>query len=127
MLFMVTGVGALIHLYSLGYMGTDEGQIALLRLPLALYVLDARHRAREQFRDDVHFLGTGRDQFLFAHRPLVRTHRGSEAAKKAFITNRLGDFGFMLGILMVWSATGSLVFQRNRPENGEVRHSSQAI
>src|SRR4029079_3452462 len=34
----------------------------------------------------------------------------ADAAKKAFITNRIGDFGFMIGILMVWTATGSLVF-----------------
>jgi NADH-quinone oxidoreductase subunit L len=34
----------------------------------------------------------------------------ADAAKKAFITNRIGDFGFMLGILMVWTATGSVVF-----------------
>ena len=36
----------------------------------------------------------------------------ADAAKKAFITNRIGDFGFMLGILMVWTATGSVVFTR---------------
>ena len=41
----------------------------------------------------------------------------AEAAKKAFLTNRIGDFGFMLGILMVWTATGSVVFQRNRASN----------
>src|SRR5204862_2127418 len=34
----------------------------------------------------------------------------AEDAKKAFITNRIVDFGFMLGILMVWGATGSVVF-----------------
>jgi NADH-quinone oxidoreductase subunit L len=34
----------------------------------------------------------------------------ANAAKKAFITNRIGDFGFMLGILMTWTATGSFVF-----------------
>ena len=34
----------------------------------------------------------------------------ADAAKKAFITNRLGDFGFLLGILMVWTALGSLNF-----------------
>ncbi len=33
-----------------------------------------------------------------------------DAAKKAFITNRLGDFGFLLGILMVWGLLGSLNF-----------------
>ena len=34
----------------------------------------------------------------------------ADAAKKAFITNRLGDFGFLLGILMVWGLLGSLNF-----------------
>ena len=40
----------------------------------------------------------------------------ANAAKKAFITNRVGDFGFMLGILMVWSATGSVVFTAISPK-----------
>jgi NADH-quinone oxidoreductase subunit L len=40
----------------------------------------------------------------------------ADAAKKAFITNRIGDFGFMLGILMVWSATGSVVFDDIIPQ-----------
>ena len=38
----------------------------------------------------------------------------ADAAKKAFITNRLGDFGFLLGILMVWGLLGSLNFCANR-------------
>ena len=40
----------------------------------------------------------------------------AEAAKKAFITNRLGDFGFMIGILMVWTSTGSIVFGEIAPK-----------
>src|SRR5256714_13206940 len=36
--------------------------------------------------------------------------RAADAGKKAFITNRLGDFGFLLGILMVWGILGSLNF-----------------
>ncbi len=43
----------------------------------------------------------------------------ADAAKKAFITNRIGDFGFMLGILMVWAATGSLVFTDIAAGDGE--------
>jgi NADH-quinone oxidoreductase subunit L len=39
----------------------------------------------------------------------------ADAAKKAFITTRIGDFGFMLGILMVWVATGSVVFSEIAP------------
>src|SRR5439155_11920136 len=42
--------------------------------------------------------------------------RAADAAKKAFITNRIGDFGFMLGILMVWGATGSVVFDDIIPQ-----------
>ena len=41
-----------------------------------------------------------------------RTPSAADAAKKAFLTNRLGDFGFLLGILMVWAALGSLEFRR---------------
>ena len=111
MLVLVTGIGALIHIYSLGYMSDDAASRAT-SLPLLLHVLDAWDRALEQLRHDVHLLGTGRRQFLFAHRPLVRTRRRRRAAaNKAFLTNRIGDFGFMLGILMVWTATGSVVFQ----------------
>src|SRR5213596_1697878 len=39
----------------------------------------------------------------------------ADAAKKAFITTRIGDFGFMLGILMVWATTGSVVFAEIAP------------
>jgi NADH-quinone oxidoreductase subunit L len=40
----------------------------------------------------------------------------ADAANKAFITNRIGDFGFMIGILMVWAATGSVVFTEIAPK-----------
>jgi NADH-quinone oxidoreductase subunit L len=40
----------------------------------------------------------------------------TEAGKKAFITTRIGDFGFMIGILMVWRATGSIVFDDIAPK-----------
>jgi NADH-quinone oxidoreductase subunit L len=108
MLVLVTGVGALIHIYSLGYMRDDDGQVALLRVALALHVLDARHRPREQLRDDVHLLGAGRRQLLSAASATgLSATAPPTAANKAFLTNRIGDFGFMLGILMVWASTGS--------------------
>jgi NADH-quinone oxidoreductase subunit L len=44
----------------------------------------------------------------------------AEAAKKAFLTNRIGDFGFMLGILMVWTATGSIVFDDIVPQLSKI-------
>ena len=81
MLLLVTGIGALIHIYSLGYMKEMTRQVPLLRGALLFHVLDDRNRSLEQFRHDVHFLGTGWREFLFAHRPLVRTRcrgRGSQ-------------------------------------------------
>ena len=44
----------------------------------------------------------------------------ADAAKKAFLTNRVGDFGFMLGILMVWIATGSIVFDDIVPQLSKI-------
>jgi NADH-quinone oxidoreductase subunit L len=40
----------------------------------------------------------------------------ADAANKAFITNRIGDFGFILGILLVWAATGSVIFDEIIPQ-----------
>ena len=37
----------------------------------------------------------------------------ADAAKKAFLTNRLGDFGFLTGIVLVWAVTGTLDFRRD--------------
>src|SRR5207302_9088006 len=44
----------------------------------------------------------------------------AEAAKKAFLTNRIGDFGFMLGILMAWTATGTVVFSEMSQQLGRI-------
>jgi NADH-quinone oxidoreductase subunit L len=46
--------------------------------------------------------------------------KAAEAAKKAFLTNRIGDFGFMLGILMAWAATGSVVFSEINEQLGRL-------
>jgi len=68
----------------------------LLRVPEPVHVLDARHCAREQFHSDVHLLElVGVSSYLLIgfwfEKASARTRR-----KKAFLTNRLGDFGFML-------------------------------
>jgi NADH-quinone oxidoreductase subunit L len=110
MLFMVTGIGSLIHIYSLGYMGADEGKsryfagLSFFMFSMLGIVLANNFVMLFIFWELVGFSS----YVLIGHwfeRPTA-----AEAAKKAFITNRIGDFGFMLGILMVWTATGSLVF-----------------
>ncbi|MBA2744067.1 MAG: NADH-quinone oxidoreductase subunit L [Chthoniobacterales bacterium] len=110
MLFMVTGVGALIHIYSLGYMGTDEGKSRYFAgLSLFMFSMLGIVLANNFVMMFIFWELVGVSSYLLIGHWFERP-AAAEAAKKAFITNRLGDFGFMLGILMVWTATGSFVF-----------------
>ncbi len=110
MLFMVTGVSALIHIYSLGYMGTDEGKSRYFAgLSLFMFSMLGIVLANNFVMMFIFWELVGVSSYLLIGHWFERPS-AAEAAKKAFITNRLGDFGFMLGILMVWAATGSLVF-----------------
>jgi NADH-quinone oxidoreductase subunit L len=110
MLFMVTGVGALIHIYSLGYMGTDEGKSRYFAgLSLFMFSMLGIVLANNFVMMFIFWELVGVSSYLLIGHWFERPS-AAEAAKKAFITNRLGDFGFMLGILMVWAATGSFVF-----------------
>ena len=110
MLVMVSGVGALIHIYSLGYMRDDEGQsryfaaLSLFMFAMFGIVLSNNFVMLFIFWELVGFTS----YVLIGH--WFERDAAAEAAKKAFITNRIGDFGFMLGILMVWMSTGSVVF-----------------
>ena len=55
-------------------------------------------------------MGAGRPVELPAHRLLVPRARAALAAKKAFLVNRVGDFGFALGIMAIWTTVGTLNF-----------------
>ncbi|MDQ3199983.1 MAG: NADH-quinone oxidoreductase subunit L [Verrucomicrobiota bacterium] len=110
MLFMVTGVGSLIHIYSLGYMETDEGKSRYFAsLSLFMFSMLGIVLANNFVMMFIFWELVGVSSYLLIGHWFERPS-AADAAKKAFITNRLGDFGFMLGILMVWMATGSFVF-----------------
>src|SRR5437763_4105631 len=110
MLLVVSGVGALIHIYSLGYMRDDEGKsryfaaLSLFMFAMLGIVLVNNFVMLFIFWELVGFTS----YLLIGH--WFDRDAAAEAAKKAFITTRIGDFGFMIGILMVWMATGSVVF-----------------
>ena len=110
MIFMVTGVGAVIHIYSLGYMSADEGKsryfagLSLFMFSMLGIVLASNFVMMFIFWELV-----GVSSYILIGHWFERA-AAAEAAKKAFLTNRIGDFGFMLGILMTWTATGSFVF-----------------
>jgi NADH-quinone oxidoreductase subunit L len=110
MLFMVTGVGALIHIYSLGYMRDDDGKSRYFAgLSLFMFAMLGIVLANNFVMMFIFWELVGVSSYLLIGQWFERAS-AADAAKKAFITNRIGDFGFMLGILMVWIATGSFVF-----------------
>src|SRR5947208_465658 len=110
MLVLVSGVGSLIHIYSLGYMRDDEGKsryfaaLSLFMFAMLGIVLSNNFVMLFVFWELVGFTS----YVLIGH--WFERDAAADAAKKAFITTRIGDFGFMLGILMVWAATRSVVF-----------------
>jgi len=115
MLVLVSGVGSLIHIYSLGYMRDDEGKsryfaaLSLFMFAMLGIVLSNNFVMLFIFWELVGFTS----YVLIGH--WFERDTAADAAKKAFITTRIGDFGFMLGILMVWAATGSVVFAEIAP------------
>ena len=110
MLLVVTGIGALVHIYSLVYMHDDEsearffGNLSLFMFSMLGIVLANNFAMMFIFWELV-----GVSSYLLIGHWHTRD-TAAAAANKAFLTNRIGDFGFMLGILMVWSAVGSVVF-----------------
>ncbi len=117
MLLIVTGVGLLIHVYSVGYMAHDEGFarfFAYLNLFMAMMlVLVLADNFLVLF---VGWEGVGLCSYLligFNYRDMFDPDRNmscADAGRKAFIMNRIGDFGFMLGMLLILVSFGSLDF-----------------
>ncbi len=115
MLVLVSGIGALIHIYSLGYMRDDEGKsryfaaLSLFMFAMLGIVLSNNFVMLFIFWELVGFTS----YVLIGH--WFERDAAADAAKKAFITTRIGDFGFMVGILMVWASTGSVTFAEIAP------------
>ncbi len=110
MLLIVTGVGSAIHLYSVGYMKGDRAVgrffagLSLFTFAMLGVVLSDNFLQMFIFWELV-----GVCSYLLIGFWYERA-AAADAAKKAFLTNRLGDFGFFTGILLVWAVTGTLNF-----------------
>src|SRR5437899_8395677 len=110
MLVLVSGIGALIHIYSLGYMRDDAGKSRYFAaLSLFMFAMFGIVLANNFVMLFIFWELVGFTSYVLIGHWFERD-AAAEAAKKAFLTNRIGDFGFMLGILMAWVATGSVVF-----------------
>src|SRR6476620_8298667 len=110
MLLLVTGVGAVIHVYSLGYMRDDPSKSRYFAsLSFFMFSMLGIVVANNFVMMFIFWELVGVSSYLLIGHWFERDS-AAEAAKKAFLTNRIGDFGFMLGILMAWAGTGSVVF-----------------
>jgi len=110
MLLVVTGVGSLIHLFSVGYMKEDPGYaryFAYLNLFVVfMLVLVLGSSFPVMF---IGWEGVGLCSYLligFWFNDKVN----ADAGKKAFIVNRIGDFGFLMAMFMIWNSLGTLTF-----------------
>ncbi|HEX5010351.1 MAG TPA: NADH-quinone oxidoreductase subunit L [Planctomycetota bacterium] len=107
MLMVVTGVGGLIHVYATGYMKDDPGYARFFAyMSLFMFSMLGIVLADNLFQIFIHWELVGVSSYLLIGF-YYRKDSASAAANKAFLTNRVGDFGFMLGILMLYFATRS--------------------
>src|SRR5213596_19619 len=115
MAVLVSGVGAVIHIYSLGYMRDDEGKSRYFAaLSLFMFAMLGIVFANNLVMLFIFWELVGFTSYVLIGHWFYRD-TAADAANKAFITTRIGDFGFMIGILMLWMATGSVVFAEIAP------------
>jgi NADH-quinone oxidoreductase subunit L len=104
MTMVVTGVGSLIHLYSAGYMSHDEGYAKYFSyLNLFLFFMLLLVMGDSLPLMFVGWEGVGLCSYLLIGFWFTDMEKAI-AGKKAFIVNRIGDFGFVLGIFFIWFA-----------------------
>ena len=110
MMLIVTGVGGAIHIYSYGYMDADRSKARFFAfMSLFTFSMLGIVLANNFIELFIFWELVGVSSYLLIGFWFEKPS-AADAAKKAFFTNRLGDFGFLLGILVVWAALGSLNF-----------------
>ncbi len=110
MLVVVTGVGFLIHVYSIGYMGHEGGYYRFFGyLNLFMFSMLTLVLANNLLLLFVGWEGVGLCSYLLIGFYFLRKS-ASDAGKKAFIVNRIGDAGFILGLFLMLGTLGTIQF-----------------
>jgi NADH-quinone oxidoreductase subunit L len=116
MLLVITGVGFLIHIYSIGYMHSDAGfgkffsYLNLFIFFMLLLVLGSNYIVMF-----IGWEGVGLCSYLLIGFWYTNSSYAS-AAKKAFVMNRIGDLGFLLGVFLIFTTFGSVEFGKIFPQ-----------
>jgi NADH-quinone oxidoreductase subunit L len=116
MLLIVTGIGALIHIYSIGYMGKDQGFgkffsfLNLFIFFMLLLVLGSNYLVMF-----IGWEGVGICSYLLIGF-WYKNSSFASAGKKAFVMNRIGDLGFLLAVILIFVTFGSIEFSSVFPQ-----------
>jgi NADH-quinone oxidoreductase subunit L len=111
MVLVVTGVGWLIHIYATGYMAHEGGYYRFFSyLNLFMFFMLILVLAANYVLLFVGWEGVGLSSYLLIGFYFLKKS-AADAGKKAFIVNRIGDFGFMLGMFLLFRTFGPLDFQ----------------
>ena len=109
MMFIVSFVGMLVHIFSLGYMKDDEAKPRFFgSLSLFMFSMTGIVLAGNLIMMFIFWELVGLSSYLLIGHWYQKAS-AAEACKKAFLTNRIGDFGFMIGILLLFGANGGNV------------------
>ena len=126
MILVVTGIGFLIHIYSTGYMAHEAGYYRFFSyLNLFMFSMLMLVLANNFLLMFVGWEGVGLCSYLLIGFYFYKKS-ASDAGKKAFIVNRVGDYGFMLGLFLIFTTFGSLDFSsvfekvRSQAANGSL-------
>src|SRR5262249_42258459 len=112
MVLVVTGVGFLIHIYSTGYMSHEGGYYRFFSyLNLFMFFMLILVLAANYVLLFVGWEGVGLASYLLIGFYFLKKS-ASDAGKKAFIVNRIGDFGFMLGMFLLFRTFHTLDFSQ---------------
>jgi NADH-quinone oxidoreductase subunit L len=110
MLLVVTGVGFLIHVYSVGYMWDDDGYYRFMSyLNLFMFFMLTLVLAKNYLVMFIGWEGVGLASYLLIGYWFTKDSAAA-AGKKAFIVNRIGDFGFLIALFLIIKHFGSLDF-----------------
>ena len=120
MCLFITGVGTMIHLYSIGYMHGDPNFakfFVYLNLFIASMILLVL--GDNLLLTFLGWEGVGACSYLLISFWFTDPANAG-AGKKAFVTNRIGDFGFMLGAFLIWNSLGSINYDDILTRSGEL-------
>jgi len=110
MMLVVTFVGFLIHVYSIGYMHDDPGYARFFTyLNLFMFSMLVLVLANNYLLMFLGWEGVGLCSYLLIGF-WYEKKSATDAGKKAFVVNRIGDAGFLLGLFLIWTTFGSLKF-----------------